>query len=68
MDHQIEISSRRYERVFGHKPRGFGLWYFQLPGGRVVAHAGEYVAACKVAADHARKLRTTALILVQVAA
>jgi hypothetical protein len=68
MAHEIAISSRRYERVFGHKPRGFGLWYFQLPGGRVVAHTGEYAAACKVAVDHARKLRMSTPILVQVAA
>ena len=65
---EIEISTRRYERIFGHKPHGFGLWYFQFPGGRVFAYSGDFTIAYRVAADVARRLPSAKPILVQVSA
>jgi hypothetical protein len=37
---RIALSTLRYESVHGHKPRGYGLWYFALPGGVTLCHAG----------------------------
>lgn len=68
MASEIEISTRRYERIFGRKPRGFGLWHFQLPGGRVFTYSGHYSAACRIATEHARHVRSTTPILIQVSA
>lgn len=44
---KIALSTLRYEYVHGHKPRGYGLWYFALPGGVTVSHAGLYHVALR---------------------
>lgn len=68
MTARIEISSRRYQAVYGCKPHGFGLWYFQLPGGRIFSFSGEYRRACRAATRHARTLLPHSSCLVQVSA
>ncbi|QNT70980.1 hypothetical protein [Defluviicoccus vanus] len=64
----ITISTQRYERIFGRKPQGFGLWYFQFPGGRVFTHLGFYAAASQAATDHAHAIRCCMPLLIQVSA
>ncbi|NJO55046.1 MAG: hypothetical protein HC834_00380 [Rhodospirillales bacterium] len=68
IDSHIEISSRRYERVFGAKPEGFRLWYFQLPGGRLFAYTGDYGHACRAARLRAKQLPAGVLPRIQVSA
>jgi hypothetical protein len=41
----VEVNTRNYERVHGCKPAGYGLWYFQLPGGLYLAYPGSYRSA-----------------------
>jgi hypothetical protein len=54
MTPRIEVSTGRYEQIFGCKPQGYALWYFCLPGGRTYSHAGTYAAALRAAARHVR--------------
>jgi hypothetical protein len=63
MASSIEISTRRYERVHGRKPKGFGLWYFQLPGGRLFTCPGSFEYACRAAADHVRAAHLSAALI-----
>jgi hypothetical protein len=64
----VTISTRRYRHIHGHRPHGLGLWYFQLPGGRVFAYPGAYDSARLAATDHARRCRPDRPTLIQVCA
>lgn len=65
---RITISTRRYRHVHGHRPQGIGLWYFQLPGGRIFAYPGAYDSACHAAAEHARRSHLVQPTLIQLCA
>lgn len=52
----LEVSTITYEQRHGHKPRGYGLWYFRLPGGLPFSYPGNYRAAARAAADFAGRL------------
>lgn len=56
MSPMIEINTRNYERVHGCKPKGYGLWYFQLPGGVYLAYPGSYRCAHRAAVTDARRV------------
>jgi hypothetical protein len=69
MSVKVEFSTIRYQQVHGRKPRGYGLWYFSLPGGITLSHAGTYGAATRVIAVHARRVCSMPAVLkVQVCA
>ncbi len=57
MTDDIEISTYRYEWAHRHKPRGYGLWYFELPGGVVFSYLGSFAEARRAAARFARAMR-----------
>ncbi len=63
-----KISTRRYRTVHGHRPQGLGLWYFQMPGGRIFAYSGPFALARRAATDHARESHLTEAALIQVCA
>lgn len=65
---RITVSTRRYRSVHGHRPHGIGLWYFQLPGGRVFAYPGAYPQARAAVADHARRCLLGLPTLIQLCA
>lgn len=65
---KVKISTRRYRTVHGHRPQGLGLWYFQMPGGRIFAYAGPFALARRAAAGHARESHLGAAALIQVCA
>lgn len=52
----LEVSTITYELRHGHKPRGYGLWYFRLPGGLPFSYPGHYRAAARAAAAFADRL------------
>lgn len=56
MSGTIELTTSRYERLHGRKPRGYGLWYFALPHGRTFVHSGYFHISRRAAIAHARKL------------
>lgn len=56
MSATIELTTSRYERLHGRKPRGYGLWYFALPHGRTFVHSGYFHISRRAAIAHARKL------------
>jgi hypothetical protein len=60
----IEINTRNYERVHGCKPKGYGLWYFQLPGGVYLAYPGSYRAAHRAAVTDARRVGGRAAVTI----
>jgi hypothetical protein len=62
----VEVSTSRYERLHGRKPRGYGLWYFRMPDGRTFVHSGCYYASCRAAKAHARKIAANAAMHLQV--
>jgi len=64
----IEVSTRRYEQVYGRKPRGYALWYFRLPGGGTFAHPGLYSAAARAACAHARRQSPVSVVHLQLCA
>lgn len=64
----IKVSTRRYEQVYGRKPRGYGLWYFQLPDGGTFTHSGLYSDASRAARAHVRRLSALPMIYVQLCA
>jgi hypothetical protein len=66
MSTDVRFSTGRYERLHGRKPRGYGLWYFCLPGGRTVCHAGTYGCAKRVVADLAPRLSDASKLVIQV--
>lgn len=49
---RVSISTERYERSHGKRPRGEGLWLFETRSGRVVV---EVNASYGVARDHAQR-------------
>lgn len=51
---KFKISTRRYRTIHGHRPQGLGLWYFQMPGGRIFTYSGPFAVARRAAAGHAR--------------
>lgn len=57
MANKCEISTIAYEQRHGRKPRGYGLWYFRLPGGLTFSYPGGYRAAARAAAAIAVRLR-----------
>lgn len=66
MNVTIELTTSRYERLHGRKPRGYGLWYFSMPQGRTFVHSGCYHISRRAAIAHARKLAASAVMRVQV--
>lgn len=62
----VEFTTSRYERLHGRKPRGFGLWYFCMPDGRMFVHSGYYHVSRRAASAHARKLAVGPVMRVQV--
>lgn len=62
----IELTTSRYERLHGRKPRGYGLWYFCMPDGRTFVHSGCYHVSRRAAIAHARKLALGSAMRVQV--
>ncbi len=65
---KFKISTRRYRTVHGHRPQGLGLWYFQMPGGRIFTYAGPFALARRAAAGHARDSHLGEASLIQVCA
>jgi hypothetical protein len=57
MPGKFEVSTIAYEQRYGHKPRGFGLWYFRLPGGLTFSYTGGYHAAARAASAFADRLQ-----------
>jgi hypothetical protein len=64
----IAVSTRRYEQVHGHKPRGYGLWYFALPGGVTFSHAGLYHVAVRSISRQAERTTSAPDLYIQVCA
>lgn len=56
----LEVSTIAYEQRYGRKPRGYGLWYFRLPGGLTFTYPGRYQTAARAAAAFAGRLRNGA--------
>jgi len=52
----LEVSTVTYEQRHGHKPRGYGLWYFRLPGGLTFSYPGGYRQAARAATAFAGRL------------
>jgi hypothetical protein len=57
MSGKLVVSTIAYERRYGRKPRGYGLWYFRLPGGLTFSYPGGYRAAVRAATAFAGRLR-----------
>ena len=55
MTHDLEISTIRYECAHRRKPRGYRLWYFQMPDGVTFYYSGTYSEARQAAAVHAQR-------------
>ncbi len=68
MSVKVEFSTIRYQHIHGHKPRGFGLWYFFLPGGVTLSHRGTYGAATRAIAAQAQRVCAASILKVQVCA
>lgn len=62
---KVVVSTVGYEQLHGRKPRGYGLWYFRLPGGLTFSHPGTYGAALRVATVHARRIGESNLVRMQ---
>lgn len=56
----MTIKTSRYEWSNGHKPRGYGLWAFEV-GGEQVFFQGSYTTAKQAAIQHARSLGETTI-------
>ena len=65
---RIALSTLRYEHVHGHKPRGYGLWYFALPGGVTFSHAGYYHVAVRSIRRQVERTASTPELYIQVCA
>lgn len=63
---RIALSTLRYEHVHGHKPRGYGLWYFALPGGVTFCHAGMYHVAVRSISRHLERTASAPELHIQV--
>lgn len=61
----VEVNTRNYERVHGCKPNGYGLWYFQLPGGLYLAYPGSYRSAQQAAVTDAGRVGGTAALTIR---
>jgi hypothetical protein len=48
----IRIDTAQYEASHGRKPRGYGLWIFEI-GGRTFQHTGRYSEAQEMARRYA---------------
>lgn len=53
MNTQMRIVTTRYESAHRRKPRGYRLWYFQMPDGLTFSYAGSYSQAKQAATAHA---------------
>jgi hypothetical protein len=65
---RIVLSTLRYQQVFGHKPRGYGLWYFCLPGGTTLSHSGTYSVAARAVTAQVRRRSQDGVVQLQVCA
>jgi hypothetical protein len=68
MTARIEFSTSRYEQVYGRKPRGYGLWYFCLPGGVTLSQPGVYAEAARAVAARLSSTCTAGRVRIQVCA
>lgn len=66
MTAKVEFSTIRYEMVHGRKPRGYGLWYFLIPGGVTFSHQGTYPQAKQAAATYTQRICVVTVARVQV--
>ena len=51
----IEFSTREYEWTYGHKPRGYGWWYFTFEGLDFSA-TGKYSEAKRACVKHIHEI------------
>lgn len=65
---QMQIITKRYETVHRRKPRGYRLWYFQMPDGLTFSYTGSYGRAKQAAAAHAMRRCRQHSIAIQVCA
>ncbi len=56
MNSNLFVSTITYEQRHGRKPRGYGLWYFRMPGGLTFSYPGGYQAAARAATAFASRL------------
>lgn len=63
---KVEFSTLRYEQVHGHKPRGYALWYFALPGDVTLSYPGTYPAALRAISRRLKRYGCPAEIRIQV--
>lgn len=62
---KVVVSTVGYEQLHGRKPRGYGLWYFRLPGGLTFSLPGTYEVALRVATVHASRIDGSSLVRMQ---
>ena len=58
----MRVETSEYQFSHGRKPRGFGLWFFELTtpkGKREFIYSGMYGKACEAAIAHGLTLQAT---------
>lgn len=65
---QMQIITTRYETIHRRKPRGYRLWYFQMPDGLTFSYAGTYARAKQAATVQAMRRCRHNQVAIQVCA